>query len=284
MELNKQTYSNVATSDNKALVVYLLDISWSMGAPMQNGKSRLEVVMDALRFVLTEMVQRSLRQNKIRPRYRVAMIAYSDKLWNVHDGIQTIDKIKGVPNLTPQERTNTALGFKYVKKILEDDIKTWSPEDQRLCPAPLVVHMTDGTLNEIAEDPEPIVKQIQAIKVPDGNVLVENIYITDDINTPPAEISNWPGYQHGQDLKNPYANKLLAMSSKIPESYRLLINNHQTSTSLNLSPSAAMMFPGITPEFVRQAFAINGVSSTLANKAPDPRDEWDEDKKFPVKG
>lgn len=283
MKTKSKSYLNVATSDNKALVIYLLDVSWSMGAPMQGSKSRLEVVMDSLRLVLTEMVQRSLRQNKIRPRYRVAMIAYSDKLWDVLDGIKTVDLIKGVPNLLPQERTNTAKGFKYVKKILEEDIKNWSSMDLEKCPAPLIVHMTDGVLNEITEDPEPVVKQIREIAVPDGNVLVENIYISNDISISTPEINNWPGYEHGQDLKNPYGNKLLAMSSKLPESYRKLINEHQTSTSLKLTQGAAMMFPGVNPEFVRQAFAINGVSSILTDRPADSGDEWDEDKKFPVK-
>jgi uncharacterized protein YegL len=252
------SYQNVASADHPALIIFLLDVSRSMGTPLQNGKSKLDVVMDLLRFVLTEMVLRSLRGNKVRSIYRFAMIAYSDKLWDVLNGIhiQTIDKTKCVPNLIPQGRTNTAKGFKYVKKIIENDIKTWNPEMLEWCPAPLVVHMTDGVLDETTEDPEPVVKQIQAIKVPDGNVLVENVYVTDDINIPISEISDWPGYQHGQDLKNPYANKLLSMSSIIPESYRFRINERQTSTSLNLAPNAAMMFPGVTPEFVRQAFAI----------------------------
>lgn len=285
---NPNPYTQRATSDHRALVIYLLDISWSMGAPMDKAKNRtrLDIVMDALQQIYTEMTQRSLRQGKIRPRYRVGVIAYSDELYDIYDGFRTIDYIsqQGVPALTPQRRTNTADGFLYVNQLLQEDLAKWSPEDLKYCPAPLVVHMTDGELNEVTVDPEPIVKDIKKLQVPDGNVLVQNVYITDpaSINVGTEDVASWPGYQQSDDLGNPYGNKLLSMSSKLPEVYRNTINKMSTSTTLHLSPDAVMMFPGITPEFVIQAFAINGVSSLLGDDVSASDDYPDEEEVFPL--
>jgi hypothetical protein len=271
--MTSELYTKLATADSPALVIYLLDISKSMGAPMEKGSSRLEVVMGALKLTITEMVQRSLRQGKIRPRYRVGMIAYSTELWDILDGIKSVDLITGIPKLHPQQRTNPAAGLKKVKKMLLEDISQWSSEAREACPAPLVVHMTDGELNEISDDPEGVAQEIKAIKVPDGNVLLQNIFVTDDIKLPVQDVKSWPGYQPGQDTGNAYGNKLLAMSSILPEPYVKLINGHQ---NMHLQPGSAMMFPGTTLQFVREAFVANGVSSIIGDKRASTKRDWDE--------
>lgn len=268
-------YLNQALSIAPALVIYLLDISKSMGKPMTRDSSRMKVVSDSLRNTATEMVQRSLKQGKIASRYKVAIIAYSDEVWDIFNGIIPIDVLaqRGIPVLNIQNRTNPAMGFKYVKNLIEDEIRTWSSEYQKTTPAPLVVHMTDGELNEISEDPVPIVKEIQSIKVEDGNVLVENIHISKNVKVD-GPIESWGGYYFNQDLGDPYANKLLACSSPLPESYRPVINSHQ---GLNLQKGVAMMFPGVTPKFVREAFVMNGVTGTVKEDFYIDESQWDEE-------
>ena len=67
------------------------------------------------------MIQRSLRQGMIYPRYRVGMIAYTDEIYDVYNelgSIITIDKLKdeGVPPITPQKSTNMAKAFRYAER------------------------------------------------------------------------------------------------------------------------------------------------------------------------
>jgi len=256
-------YTRVALSDSPALVIYVLDISRSMGKPMEDGLTRIDVVMRALRSVITSMVQRSLRQGTIRARYRVGMIAYSTDVWDILDGIKPVGDIDSVPVLHPQHRTNTAGGFKVARKMLLDDLATWTPVMHEHCPAPLIVHMTDGELNEISEDPEPVAESIKAIQVSDGNVLIENIYVTNDIQLSNGDVHAWSGYRQGDDTQNAYGNKLLRFSSILPESYRTVVNSHQ---KMCLEPGSAMLFPGTSSEFISEAFTMNGVSSDLGDK------------------
>jgi hypothetical protein len=273
----KTNYTNVATADNPALIIYLLDISRSMGTPMVGKKSRLEIVRDALKTTLEQMTQNSLRHGAIRPRYRIAMFAYSDDLYDILDGIKEIDAVatQGIPQLPHQKRTNTAKGFKYVRKILREDIKNWPNEWLQDCPAPMVIHMTDGKINEIMEDPEPIVNEIRSIQVPDGGVLIQNVHITDKIKVSSQDIQSWGGYQENDELGNEYANRLLKMSSLLPDNYRKNINIRQ---ELDLQPGVKMMFPGINLEFVKQSFVINGVTGELGDQVPDDEEDWSEDR------
>ena len=253
-------YKKVATSDHPALIIYLLDISGSMGQSMQKtGKTRIEAVSDALYITIQEMVGRSAKQDIIRPRYEVAVYAYSDNVYDIYGGIRKIDYVadQGIPNLNLQNRTNMALGFQYVRDLLLKELNSWGPDEKEARPAPLVVHMTDAEITERLGDPTPFVEEIKNFRVDDGNVLVENIFITDHIRIPTTDTSSFGGYRHGDRLDNAFGEKLLSMSSKIPESYRTLINRTQ---GMNLQPDTAMMFPGTTPDFVQVAFTVSGIS------------------------
>jgi len=83
-------YQNRATSIDPALVIFLLDISGTMSKPFGGG-TRIQVVQNALKMTITRMVQYSLRNKEIRPRYRIAMIAYSNDVYDLLPGVQTID-------------------------------------------------------------------------------------------------------------------------------------------------------------------------------------------------
>ena len=162
----------------------MVDISGSMKTKMPDGKSRIDIAKNAIQTSYTQMIQRSLRQGKIHPRYRVAMVAYSANVFDVYNGIISIDRLKdeGIPPLSTQQGTSMARAFRYVVNIVRDDISKWSLNWLTNCPPPLIVYITDSEYYSDEED--ELVKAVNALKslsIPDGNVLVENIFITDQI-------------------------------------------------------------------------------------------------------
>jgi len=244
-------YETMATGKTPALIIYLLDVSASMSQPLGN-KRRIDVVVEALAAALRQMVFRSTKGGRLSPRYRIAMYAYSDHVYDLLDGIKTVDQVAhmGVPELSPQRTTETAKAFAQAERLLQAELP-----NLRHCPAPLVCHMTDGEYTGV--DPEPIARRIMAMSVPDGNVLVENIFISEKILPHPVtDPFHWPGILPGTKLTNEYARKLQAMSSPLPESYRaiMLENNY------HLSPGALMLLPGMSPELVAMGFQMSAAT------------------------
>jgi uncharacterized protein YegL len=248
-------YQNEATSNSQALVVFLLDVSGTMGKPM-GSQTRIQVVKDALKMTIKEMVQRSLKNKDLRPRYRVAMIAYSDEVYDILKGVQPIDVVAkmGIPKLEPLNRTDMTKGLRAVKKLLEQEKKNITKD----CPAPLVIHMTDGEYTS-QDDPEPVIREIQQIEVADGKVLVENLFVSDELKVSIKDATSWPGYKLGDDLGNSYGNRLLTFSSPLPEIYRTVMMD----MGYSIQPNTVMMYPGIKPEFVQMAFVMSTVSGGI---------------------
>jgi len=245
-------YQIKATSNSQALVIFLLDVSGTMGKPFGGG-TRIQVVQNALKMTITQMVQYSLKNKEIRPRYKVAMIAYSDDVFDILSGIQTIDVVakKGIPKLEPLNRTDTTKGLKYVKKILDQEKRNITKAN----PAPLVIHMTDGDYTS-TEDPEPVVREIQNIIVDDGPVLMANLFVSDELKVSSAATA-WPGYFRNDDLHNPYANRLLSFSSQLPDLYLENIGE----LGYSIQKGTVMMYPGVSPEFVQMAFIMGTASN-----------------------
>ncbi len=266
---NSNQYKNLSNSDHPATLIYLVDISGSMKAPM-GGTSRIEVAKDAIQTAYAQMIQRSLRQGKIHPRYRVGMIAYSTDLYDVYGdlgSIVTIEKLKdeGVPSITPQQTTDMAKAFRYAYKLIDEDIKTWPQKWLDECPPPIVINLTDCEYGEETQDPVEFAIKLQGISVPDGNVLVENIFITDEITLPSANIKDWKGYRFNESTGDPYGDKLLAMSSPIPASYAQIMSEQ---AGLKIREGTAMMFPGISKEFIKTGFAMSIVTGSQIKQQP----------------
>jgi len=76
------------------------------------GKHRIDVVVDALSVMLRQMVFRSTKGSRVAPRYRVAMYAYSDHVYDLLTGNQRrrSGSSLGVPELTTMRSTDTARG------------------------------------------------------------------------------------------------------------------------------------------------------------------------------
>src|ERR1051326_890023 len=167
-------YERPATALTPALVVYLIDASDSMNEPCGVAGTKIDVVNAALRRVLRAMVGRSIRDGALQSRYRTAIFAYSTKVIPVTPGICDLSDLMqmGIPELSASGTTDTAAGFEAVEQVLH----THLAEYQR-GPAPLVCHLTDAGFTTV--DPSPGIRRIQALQVPDGAVLVENIYVAD---------------------------------------------------------------------------------------------------------
>jgi hypothetical protein len=241
-------YDLLATSKTPALIVYLLDVSGSMSEKL-GSKRRIDVVMDALGAMLRQMVFRSTKGSRVAPRYRVAMYAYSDHVYDLLGGVKGVDQIAqlGVPELQTMRSTDTARGFAEVEKLLQRELPAL-----RNCPAPLVCHMTDGEYT--GADPEPIVRRIMNLAVPDGNVLVENIFISDNLlDEKIADPRQWGGVTPRTKLRNDYARKLRAMSSPLPAGYRSMMRE----SGYNIADDAVMMIPGMTPALVEMGFVMS---------------------------
>lgn len=272
-------YEKLASSDNPATILFLIDISGSMQAPMAGGKTRLEVAKDAIQTTYTSMIQRSLRQGVVHSRYRVGMIAYSDFLYDIYGtdpekgSFLSIQEIQDqeIPALTPQKWTNMAKAFRYAAKLLTDDIARWPDKWLQECPAPMVINVTDCEFSEYLEDPLTAANDLQRISIPDGNVLVENVFITDEIRLASSDLSGWKGYMQYQSTGDPFGDKLLAMSSKLPAGYAEVMREQ---TGLVIQEGAAMFFPGINPEFVKAGFVMSVVSGFMVKRRiweePDP--------------
>jgi uncharacterized protein YegL len=245
------SYEIVATSLTPQLVIYLLDVSASMKKEMSDAR-RIDVVSDALTAALRRMVFVSTKGGRLSPRYHVAMYAYSDEVWDLLGGIQPLDKVAaiGVPELSTLRSTDTAQAFLVAEQLLQANIAEYDA-----CPAPLVCHLTDGQYT--ADDPEPVALRIRDLAVADGHVLVENIFVTDSVLEEPVDDPfSWPGIVPGTQLASQYARKLAAMSSVLPESYRV----EMLEMGYNMLPGALMMLPGETPQLVAMGFQMSGVT------------------------
>lgn len=236
-----------ATSKTPALAIFLIDVSASMGLPL-GEKARIEVVGDALHSIFRRMVYLCTKGATVSPRYHIAIYAYTDTVYDLLDGIKSIDQVAsiGVPKLMPMMNTDTALGFSKVEELLKQELPNYSH-----CPAPVVCHLTDGEYN--GEDPEPIVRRIMQMSVNDGSILVENIFISDTILADPiTNPHRWPGILPDTKLGSDYALKLRAMSSTLPEPYRVMMSE----MGYRIGSGASMLLPGTSPELVTMAFTM----------------------------
>ncbi len=245
------SYSAVATSTTPVLIVYLLDISGSM-SQMLGDKKRVEIVSDALQEIALEMVARSTKGEIVSPRYRLAIYAYESTVHDVLGGVRTIDQFvrDGVPEFAPRGGTNTAAAFLAAENLLKAELPYMEGH-----PAPLICHMTDGEYQ--GDDPTPIVQRLMNMSTPDGNVLVENIFISDKIlKNPVGEADQWAGIVDESELANDYARALLRMSSPIPASYL----NEMAEFGYGLRAGAPMLFPGQNKDLIKMAFTMSGAT------------------------
>jgi uncharacterized protein YegL len=244
-------YSQPATTLTPALVVYVIDASDSMNELCEHT-TRIEMVNQALRAAVKDLVRRSMRDGVVQRRYKLAIFAYSTVVIDVLDGIRDLPELlrSGVPELSAGGVTDTARAFEAVGDLLNAHLKEFQHS-----PAPLVCHLTDGVFT--TSDPSPAILKIQQMRVTDGPVLVENVYFAEDmLRRAIANWQDWGGVLRASDLSDDYARFLFGLSSLMPETYRQNINNY----GYHLQPGAALFFPGMQSDLIRLAFAISSAT------------------------
>jgi hypothetical protein len=244
-------YTQTATSRTPALLIYLIDATRFMNMPC-GTTTKMEIVKKVLREAIQEMVRRSMYDGIVHPYYKIAIFAYNTKVEDVLGGICDLpDLIKhGVPDVTTDGETATTAGFMAVETLLQNHLRKFQDG-----PAPLVCHLTDGLI--AGRNPVSVVKRIKAMAVNDGPVLVENVYVADNMfRSPILDWSQWSGVVKPKQLTNGYAKFLFHLSSPLPESYRQNINNY----GYDLRKGSAFFFPGTQTELVRLAFPVSTVT------------------------
>lgn len=246
-------YETKATQKTPAFIIYLIDISGSMTESL-DGTAKIEHVHGALDDVFATMVRRSRRGNEvIADRYRVAILAYSDQPEDAFGGpvgVSRIANLKGRLRFKAENATDTWAAFAAAKALLERELPQLAH-----CPAPMICHLTDGRFT--GQDPEPLAQEIMGLSVPDGAVLIENVYVGPDLTRAPiGDAKSWPGLRDVAELTDEYAQKLFRMSSPLPPSY----SNMLCKDGYAIQPGARMLVPGTSRDLVRLAFAVSGAT------------------------
>ena len=244
-------YERPATGLTPALVIYLVDVSDSMNEPC-GSSTKIEIVNKSLRGIIRAMARRSLRNNALRSRYRIALFGYNTRVFDILGGIRDLTDLvnSAIPELTASGKTDTAAGFEAVEKLL----LAHGAEYQH-SPAPLVCHFTDAGFTTV--DPSPCIRRIQQMQVDDGPVLVENVYIADNMLRKPVQNWQvWGGVRRAEDLNDEYARFLYSLSSPLPETYRHTINTY----GYRLQPGTHLFFPGFDNDLVQLAFAVSTIT------------------------
>jgi von Willebrand factor type A domain len=241
-------YSQPASTLTPALVMYVIDISDSMNEPC-GQTTKIDMVNSAIKITIKDLARRSMRDGAIQCRYKVAIIAYNNETKDILGGIRDLPDIiqDDLPELQASGTSDMTAGLTAAESLLLANLDAFQQS-----PAPLICHLTDGLYT--AKDPTPIVQRLRAISVPDGAVLVENIFVADGmLKQIVRDWHQWRGVIKAIDLADKNAQFLFNLSSPLPEPYRKNINQY----GYQLQPGISMFFPGSQSDLIRLGFAAS---------------------------
>jgi hypothetical protein len=238
-------YETIPTPENPAHIVFVVDLNKSLNTRI-GGQSLLKIVRRLLDISIGQMLFRSPGGQEGISAYRVAIITAGDKVNDLFSGFLPVEDIlkRGIPQFDPGRLSADALGaFQRVLELLQQEL----PKIQK-GPAPIVVHLHAGKPSGAIE---PMAKRIMSIQVPDGNVLIENVYmgynISDEAITDPFQ---WSGVLlFNQDPSSEY---FLNSSSEIPKSYCRTMRR----AGFNLDEWAFMTVPGHVLDLMEMGFYL----------------------------
>lgn len=204
-------YNTTWGENHRGYLVYLVDLSLSMGESMSMGEeTKIEDVIDTITQVSDYLIGMCEDTIKVKDpttgydkditikkdRFDITILGYNNDITLLFDGtVLELDKLldekyeanaplfdKG-EDAKPKDLTYTAKGFRTVIKYIQRWINK-QPQDKNRIPAPIVIHLTDGFPMEYERsnlearlDALNAAKELKDISVPDGNVLLFNIHI-----------------------------------------------------------------------------------------------------------
>lgn len=253
-------YKTIPTTANPAHIIFIIDVNKSLDTQLGN-QSLLELIRKLLYISLVQMVFRSQNDQESIPAYHIAIITAGDRVRDLFNGFKSAEEVlkNGIPEFGAIAfNSNVVSAFERVYELLEQEL----PRIQN-CPAPIVVYLTAcAPIFAI----EPIVKRIMGMQVPDGNVLIENVYVGDNISYESiVDPFQWAGVLFFK--QDPSSSYFLNACSGIPASYGQIMRY----AGYSLDEWAFMMIPCQTPHLLGMGFylAISG-PWFFFDKAADP--------------
>ncbi len=293
------SYARTWSASRPGCLIFLLDQSGSMSeqfgfAQAGAGRRKCDMVATVLNGFLNELIVTNTTVNKngttVRPRADVAVIGYEGAFVGPvlpgalqNKDFVTLPELQMHP-LTIERRKKKeidetgmeieiAVPFPiWVQPVAEggtpmcealrlarDLASLWTMNNPDSYP-PVIINVSDGMATD--GDPTDTANELSDVGTNDGQALLFNVHITDIGSAPIA----YPASEY--ELPNdPYAKKLFAMSSLIPESSRELL---QTLTGRTISSRArGMIFNGDAAS-VRQMFVFASVPATKQLETLDP--------------
>ena len=253
------SYTQSASILAPALIIYVIDISKSMNDAC-GGTTKLGLVDAALAATIDDMVRRSMRDGMLQRRYKIALFTYNGTVHDVLHGIHDVADVvqQGLPTLSGSGHSDTVGAFTAVAELVQSHLHEFQES-----PAPLICHFTDGHFT--TGDPTPLVKRMRAMHVADGAVLVQHVYLADNmLKRPVQDWQHWSGVTKRGSLADDYARFLYTLASPMPESYRQNINYY----GYHLEPGAALLFQGTQRAMICLSFPVASATDLRAPNRP----------------
>ncbi len=253
-EENPIAYTTRVTYESPAHLLYLIDCSGSMSTILE-GKPRHSWIEEGLEYVLNKILDRSYANGVYYSKYKIAIIAYSSGISFPTEAkfIDAKDLLEaGIPQFVPGGETGVALAFEEAYRLLNNLLQ--EPIVKHASPAPLLCHITDGTYN-VGGSPEKAIQKLKTLRNKDGNVLVQNLLISDNLlYTPITNMYSWVGLKSSDErvFKNSYEPFLLSSSSALPSAYA----NKLKEYGYSLEPDSKMMYPAENSELIKLSFLV----------------------------
>ena len=279
------------TTKAPAVFVFALDVSGSMLEKIwfnDSMRTKSEVVSIMVNRMLSEIVNRSTRDNGCRDYFKIAVLGYGrdrvesllgnsqsvtfftssqiDSLetdlvyYNVPrilaDGVRYMSTISQRQWIKPQGEGNTPMlcGLEEAARLVAEALRENTEESV----PPIVFNITDGVASD-ASPAELLVaaERIKSLKNKNGNSILFNIHISSDSAT---ESIVFPSDKKSFE-SNSYAELLYSMSSIMPERFTKGIVE-LTQKSASAAPFRAMSYNASVFELF-QMLSIGTVSSVF---------------------
>jgi hypothetical protein len=223
-----------ATRDTPGHVIYVIDVSWSMQRPLA-GRRRIEVGVECVNAHLDRLRRLCTTDGRMEDRYQVAVIAYSDRVFDLLSGFQPISATPpSLPSMDLRSSSEAAAAFSYARELLAGVAAS---------PPPLVLHVTDGSATG-----GDLVGAVGAL-VPNGRVDVAHLMCGNVPNWSEAvHASDWHGVTRAAAAPLPNLRALSDSASLLPDEYRQQLRN----AGFLFVPDAVMVFPARFPTLVQQ--------------------------------